>query len=286
MRAKVDGAQLLDRLLPELDVFVMCSSTGAFLAQPGQANYAAANAGLDAVAQNRRLRGARALSIEWGIWQDTGLVKGDAGERNVSELARQGVGAFTPEQGRSLFAWLTRTAARSAAVLPVDWPVFAAARSGRRAGLFADVFASLSAGGRSTSILAQALAEAQPAKRRQILESTVRDAVTQVLKISPSRLDSRKALGEMGLNSLMAMELRNRLEAALGRSLSATLAWNYPTVDALVQHLAAPSSRRRPWRPLQDAESDVPASLHDRRTELSDDDAALALRSRVVTAPG
>ena len=57
-------------------------------------------------------------------------------------------------------------------------------------------------------------------------------------KITPSRLDPRKALGAMGLSSLMAMELRNRLEAALGRPLSATLAWNYPTIEALVAHLA------------------------------------------------
>ena len=100
--------------------------------------------------------------------------------------------------------------------------------------------------------LAAPLAQADPAKRRQILESMVRDAVTHVLKISPSRLDPRKALGEMGLNSLMAMELRNRLETALGRSLSATLAWNYPTVDALVQHLArrrATSRSRQPQYP-------------------------------------
>ena len=82
------------------------------------------------------------------------------------------------------------------------------------------------------------LAAAGLAERRQLLDGVVRDAVGAVLKITPSRLDPRKALGTMGLNSLMAMELRNRLEVALGRPLSATLAWNYPTVEALVAHLA------------------------------------------------
>ena len=82
------------------------------------------------------------------------------------------------------------------------------------------------------------LAAAGLAERRQLLDGVVRDAVGTVLKITPSRLDPRKALGTMGLNSLMAMELRNRLEMALGRPLSATLAWNYPTVEAIVAHLA------------------------------------------------
>ena len=66
----------------------------------------------------------------------------------------------------------------------------------------------------------------------------VRSAVGHVLKIASSRLDPRKSLGNMGLNSLMAIELRNRIETALGRPLSATLAWNYPTIEAIVAYLA------------------------------------------------
>ena len=83
------------------------------------------------------------------------------------------------------------------------------------------------------------LEAAGPVERRQILESITRSAVGHVLKIAPSRLDGRKSLGNMGLNSLMAIELRNRLETALGRPLSATLAWNYPTIEAIVGFLAA-----------------------------------------------
>ena len=76
------------------------------------------------------------------------------------------------------------------------------------------------------------------AERRELVDRVVRTAIATVLKIAPSRFDSRKALGAMGLTSLMAIELRNRLEADLSRPLSATLAWNYPTIEAMVTHLA------------------------------------------------
>jgi acyl carrier protein len=110
----------------------------------------------------------------------------------------------------------------------------------------------------------------------------VRDTLGRVLKIAPSRLDPRKALGAMGLNSLMAMELRNRLEAALERPLSATLAWNYPTIEALVEYLAhdgrdvSMNTAELPESPADDT-SEAVMDLSD----LSDDDAVLALRSRI-----
>jgi myxalamid-type polyketide synthase MxaE and MxaD len=234
---------------------------------------------MDAVAENRRLQRKHALSIQWGIWQDIGLVKGEAGERNVSELARHGVRAFTPEQGAALFTGLIRTPHPSAAVLPIDWSTFLKTRGGRRRGLFDDVFVQAAADGRDAPGTATSLAQADPAKRRQALQSIVRDAVTQVLKIPPSRVDPRKALGEMGLNSLLAMELRNRLELALSRPLSATLAWNYPTVEALVQHLAG--DQPQPSSAVPD-DGAAPGGAEALRSvnELSDEEAALALRSR------
>ena len=101
----------------------------------------------------------------------------------------------------------------------------------------------------------------------------VKDAVARVLKIAPGRLDPRKPLGNMGLNSLMAMELRNRLEIALDRPLSATLAWNYPTIEILVDHLAgdAPQRSSLPVEPPQ-ADGDLLQSLVE-LTALSDAEA-------------
>src|SRR5262249_454730 len=136
---KFRGAQHLERLLPDLDLFVMVSSVSGFMPQPGQANYAAANAGLDAIAQARRARGLPALSLGWGVWENTGLVKGEVGQRNVTELVRQGIGTLSPDDGTKLFAWLCGRRDPYVAVLPIDWAKFRRARAGRDLPLLRDI---------------------------------------------------------------------------------------------------------------------------------------------------
>lgn len=279
LRPKLQGARWLDQLLPDLDLFVTFSSTGAVFAQAGQANYAAANAGLDALAQDRRARGLPALSIGWGVWAGTGLVQDDAGAQNVAQMERQGIRAFEPAQGAALFPWLCQRREAHLIVVPLEWAALAKARAGRSAPLCRDLLAALPAASIATTGLAEQLSTAAPAERRRLLEGLVKEAVGAVLRIAPARLDPRRALGSMGLNSLMAMELRNRLEAATGRSLSATLAWNYPTVEALAAHLAggdAAAPVAAPTPPAQDAlppQQAVPVVA-----ALSDEDALLALR--------
>jgi phthiocerol/phenolphthiocerol synthesis type-I polyketide synthase B len=281
---KLNAALHLDRLLPELDLYVLVSSTGAWLAQPGQANYAAANAGLDALAQARRARGQPTLSIGWGVWRDTGLVNNVAGATHVAEMARQGIASFTPEQGRTLFGWLCAQAAARGlthvAVLPIDWNAHARARGGRIPGWLRARTTSEQSLGASGASIGERLTTASADQRLRLLESIVRDAVGQVLKLNPSRIDARKTLGSMGLSSLLAMELRNRLEAALQRPLSATLAWNHPTVEALAAHLAqdaagAPSSAETSAPAAAAVAVDLAAVA-----DLSDEEAALALRTR------
>ena len=281
LRPKLRGAQLLDKLLPDLDVFVMFSSIGAFLAQPGQANYAAANAGLDALAFDRHLRGLPAVSIGWGVWEGTGLVDSASGQGNVAELARQGIQAFPPAQGLTFFDGLSGRSDPLVAVLPIDWSVFGASRSGRVQPLYRD----LAGGGRvdESGGVRERVRAAGPAERRLILQDLVRDVVGKVLKVAPSRIDPRKAMGDMGLSSLMAMELRNRLESALGRPLSATLAWNYPTVEALSDYLADADPATPSRSAQQPAAAGPPADdLSDQFSAvsvLSNEDAMLALRA-------
>jgi phthiocerol/phenolphthiocerol synthesis type-I polyketide synthase B len=278
---KLRGAQNLDRLLPDLDLFVLISSTGAFLAQAGQANYATANAGLDALAHDRRARGLPALSIAWGVWDNTGLVKGEAGQRNVTELARQGVHPFSPERGTRLFAWLCDCTKPHVAVLPINWDTFRRARAGRDYPIFRRALAGSPEVNAAEPELSVRLALAGLVERRQMLDRVVREAVGAVLKIAPSRVDPRKVLGAMGLTSLMAIELRNRLEGALKRPLSATLAWNYPTVEALVVQLA--SADRVATSVVASAKSQQPLSELTECivevAEISDEQAVAALRA-------
>lgn len=229
---KLRGAQHLDRLLPDLDLFALMSSQASFVPQTGQANYAAANAGLDALAHDRRSRGLPAISIAWGAWRDSGIMKGSSGALKLAEIGSQGMGSMPPAQAADLFTVLCASRESSLAVLPIDWAVFKQARVARSYPIFADNLAAAAA--RTNDQVAIA---SSPGGDN--LDQTVRKAVSAVLKISLSRLDPRKPLGTMGLTSLMAIELRNILEGALKRPLSATLAWNHPTIEALVEFLGA-----------------------------------------------
>ncbi len=279
MHAKLRGARLLDRLLPNLDLFVLLSSISAFLPHPGVANYAASNAGLDALAQDRRARGLPGLSIQWGPWQNTGLALGEAAEHAVAEMARHGVQAIPPERGAMLFSWLCGRPVATAAVMPTDWTGFRRARAGRLGSLFRDIAADVPEATKGQSALLSEFEQAGPAERRQALERVVKHVVGRVLKIAPARLDPHKTFGNMGLGSLMAIELRNHLETALGRPLSATLALNYPTIDALVSHLAVDEPSPAPDDPVvvsSDTGENLMASLN-RVVALSDESAMLAL---------
>ncbi|KQU73853.1 MULTISPECIES: type I polyketide synthase [unclassified Rhizobacter] len=271
---KLQGAWNLHRALPDLDRLVFFSSMAALMPQAGQASYAAANAFLDALARERRAQGRHAQSIGWGVWSQTGVMRGDGGRRQLDELQRQGIGGFAPSQALALLGDALRQDVPHLLVMPVDW------RTMRR-----------SLGARDVALLRELLADANepvadapltdssdPAERRRALDRAVRDVVGRVLKLTPSKIDARKPLGTMGLTSLMALELRNRLEPLHGKPLSATLAWNYPTVDALVAFLsgdhepaAAPAAVPAP---------EAVAPVLDSVADLSDDDAARLLRKR------
>jgi myxalamid-type polyketide synthase MxaE and MxaD len=184
------------------------------------------------------------------------------------------VQGFAAHEGVALLQALAgRTDTASITVVPIDWSQLMAARRGRDVSLFA---MRAPASATSPAETAERLAHATPHERRAWMEPIVRDAVAQVLKLSAARIDMRKPFGSMGLNSLLAMELRNRLEAALGRPLSATLAFNYPTIDALVGFLCGEQpAAAAPARPSSAA---AVVAAHEEIANLSDDEAALLLR--------
>jgi myxalamid-type polyketide synthase MxaE and MxaD len=220
------------------------------------------------------------LSIQWGPWRSTGLFSGDAAERNADELDRQGIHGFSPEEGVHVFTAIHGSDAPVVTVMPVDLAALRSARSGRDLNMFEGRWPVLSNAPAGEGGLGQLLAQAStPADRRMILIPLVKEIVGGVLKLAPSRLDTRRALGTMGLTSLMAMELRNRLEALAGRPLSATVAWNYPTIDALVGFLAQEAPSGVPPAPLPDAAAAIVEAVAP-TAEMTDDDVADLLRRK------
>ncbi|NES13758.1 MULTISPECIES: type I polyketide synthase [Micromonospora] len=239
---KVDGAWHLHRatLDRELDFFVLFSSAAALLGSPGQANYATANAFLDALAHHRRAQGRVALSINWGPWSEAGLAaRPDRG----GQFAGQGIASIHPRDGIEALDRLVRTPTAQAGVLPLEHDRLRAAAA---AGLVPALLATLVAGDagaggdrhRSGEVRRGLLAVEPGRRRRTLLTRHVCAEVARVLKVDPARVDVTAPLADLGFDSLMSLELRKRLEVSLDVELSATLAWQYPTIDSLVPFLA------------------------------------------------
>jgi NAD(P)-dependent dehydrogenase (short-subunit alcohol dehydrogenase family)/acyl carrier protein len=272
---KLRGAQVLDRLLPDLDCFILFSSMTTVLPQTGIAAYAAANAGLEGLALDRSARGLSAVAIVWGQWQ-AGMLADDVGQSVIAEQARRGVGSFTTERGANILSWAAARPHPLMAVAPIDWQVYSKARAGRNEPLLKELK-------RTTVDAAAGSAISTEPHGVEVVFAFVQSAVAKTLQFSIDEIDPNKEFGALGLTSLLALELRNRLERALGRRLPATLAWNFPTVATLAAHLSG--TDKPPLRPTKD---ELPPATNTLAiaakvaavAALSDDDALLALRRR------
>jgi acyl transferase domain-containing protein/NADPH:quinone reductase-like Zn-dependent oxidoreductase/acyl carrier protein len=221
-----------------LDFFVLFSSIASVLGSVGQGNYAAANAYLDGLAHFRQAHGLPALSINWGPWSEVGMFAALSEHDRQRHLA-QGMQPILPAQGLQVLTQLLQQDVAQVIVLPIDW---------RKYDLRAPLFTEIARGLRtiettkppSPVIDVPAKLQAAPAnQRRSRLLAHVREQAIKVLGLTPSHtIDPRQPLREMGLDSLMAVELRNALGASLKCSLPATLLFDYPTLDALVDFLA------------------------------------------------
>ena len=272
---KLRGAQVLDRLLPDLDCFVLFSSTTTVLPQTGIAAYVAANAGLEGLALDRRARGLPAVAIAWGQWR-AGMLADNPGQAIIAEQAQRGVSSFTTERGADLFSWAAAQPHPVIAIAPIDWQAYGKARAGRNEPLLKEL---------KRPVVDSALGGHAPAGPQAVEDvfAVVRESVARTMQFSIDEIDPTKEFGAMGLTSLLALELRNRLERALGRPLSATLAWNYPTVATLSAHLSGadkPNPRPIKNEPVPAKNPEALAAKVAAMAELSDADALLALRRR------
>ncbi|MBN6037254.1 SDR family NAD(P)-dependent oxidoreductase [Amycolatopsis sp. 195334CR] len=237
LRPKVDAAWNLHELTGDLSAFVVFSSAAGVFGAAGQANYAAANAFLDALAERRRAEGLPGVSLAWGAWAETGMLAGADGDR----LARSGMPPVDPELGVALFD--AALACESAVVLPVrlDLPVLRAQAEvpPLLRGLIRTRSRRSVAGSPTAASLIERLSGMNTTGRTETLLELVRGAVAAVLGHADSAaVDPSRPFKELGFDSLTAVELRNRLGSVTGLRLPATLIFDYPTAAVLAAHLA------------------------------------------------
>ncbi|WP_250846198.1 type I polyketide synthase, partial [Streptomyces violaceusniger] len=253
LRAKADAALALDELTRELDLsaFVLFSSTSGTVGAAGQANYAAANAFLDALAQRRHAEGLPATSIAWGPWAAGGMAADEALEQR---MRRAGMPPMDADLAIDALQRALDLGDAAVTVADVDWDRFATGfTAGRPSPLLADLPEVRQAATRGTatatgetapvetaSALARRLLGLPEAERHRALLDLVRTHVAEVLgHADVSDISAERAFREIGFDSLTAVELRNGLGAATDLRLPATLIYDYPTPLALADHLFA-----------------------------------------------
>lgn len=256
MRAKVFGAWNLHTLTHSraLDFFVMFSTGASLIGSAGQGNHAAANMFMDMLAHHRRAQGLPALSINWGAWSEIGTV---IRHQQSERFTIGGKSVITPQQGLKIFARLLRDTPPQIGVLPVNWSeAFEQMGERKSSPFFSELLREVkpqrglkiddrgskladreSSGKPQASFLSQ-LNAAPKSQRWSLLQAFVREQSLKVLGLDLSRAISlQRPLTELGLDSLMAVELRNALGKGVEQTLPATLLFDHPTIEALVNHL-------------------------------------------------
>ena len=242
LRPKVIGGWLLHRLFEDapLDFFILFSSAAAFLSSPLLGSYAAANVFLDALAHYRFGRGQTALSINWGFWDEVGIavryLEGSGGK-----LRPRGMGSFTPAQALAAFELLLSHTSPQVAVMPISWPQWSrfypsSSQSPMLSHLVskevhAPTKASATKGRRG--FIKDRLAEVDDGERQQLLATYLTEQVAQVLRLPASRLSRQQPLNKLGLDSLMAVELKNRIEIETGVVVPVVKFLRGPSIDQL-----------------------------------------------------
>ncbi|MGA4838168.1 beta-ketoacyl reductase [Streptomyces sp. G45] len=224
LRPKLTGGWLLHRLFAHapLEFFVLFGSVGSVIASAGQANYAAANAFLDALAQHRRSRRLPALSIGWGPWS-VGMVE----QLNLEQTyARRGIDLITPEAGTRVLGRLIGQRPAHVVAITADWTT---ARSTAPAGQLPPMFAELgvaetegpgAADAADADAVLAALRAAPEADRLGLLAAQLHAVAALVLKLDPAEFDDEENLSDLGIDSLMAVEVKHRIEATLRAEVS------------------------------------------------------------------
>jgi myxalamid-type polyketide synthase MxaE and MxaD len=206
-----------------LDWFVLYSSAAALLGAPGQANHAAANAFLDALAHARHGLGLPALSINWGPWAAHGAIVDD----RLAFLEQRGWAPITAAQAFQALETFLANRTPQAAMFQLDFHAWQRYYPDAAHSRF---LARLNGLPHSPAVKVRS-------RTAQETQSFLVEQAADVLRCPLTAIDPTRPLREFGLDSLRALELRNRIQAALGIHLPATIMWRYPVISALSRHI-------------------------------------------------
>ena len=263
---KADAAWNLHELTREKDLsaFVLFSSVAGTLGGPGQANYAAANVFLDALAHKRRAEGLPASSIAWGLWEREGGMTSHLSETDLERMRRGGIEAISDERGLGLLdAALAADRAWALAASFDPTSLRAQASTGVLSPILRGLVRTPQRRGEASGSLAAKLATLPEAERDEYLIELVRREAAAVLgHSSVQEVEPGRAFKEMGFDSLAAVELRNRLSAISGLRLPATVVFDHPSPVALAGRVLATATGAAPSRPTAGARaSEEPVAI-------------------------
>ncbi|NEQ47700.1 MAG: SDR family NAD(P)-dependent oxidoreductase [Leptolyngbya sp. SIOISBB] len=274
---KAYGAWHLHELTQDqpLEFFVLFSSAASLLGSPGQGSHVAANAFLDALAHHRQALGLPSLSINWGAWSGIGA----AAQRQVDQqMQTRGIEAIAPDQGIQILSQLlAQPSEAQVGVVPIRWAQFL--RQGWSDAFF-ERFQPSTPAVQPTADWRVRLQDLPPPQRLSFLTTALQQEVAQVLGRAASQLpDPQLGFFDLGLDSLMAVELKNRLEGQLGTTVSSTAIFEHPTIAALAQHLAT-VLLPEPLPPPSRGEPELP-----RRSEVAKRGSPLPISANAPSSP-
>ena len=239
LQPKITGAWNLHLATQKqpLDWFVCFSSIVSVFGAAGQSNYAAANAFMDNLMSYRRNLGLPGLSINWSIWGEVGMAtRLTFGQQE--KLSQQGLSAIAPQPGlKVLKQLLQQQATPQTIVFPVDWTAFLRQQPDNP--FFERLQPQTETKPALTSSFLQQLASVPKDKQHHTLQSHIRGQIAKVLGYSdPEDIDTQEKFADLGMDSLMAVEFKNSLQASLGDAVSLTAAFDYPNVELLTDYIA------------------------------------------------
>lgn len=282
MKPKVEGTWYLHKLTKDLplDFFACFSSIASLLGSPGQGNYAAANAFLDSFAHHCRAMGLPGLSINWGPWAESGM----AARMGSQHLSKQGIARITSEKGLEIFTELLSGHQAQVGVFSINWAVFQQQIPVGARIPELEAFVTVPNGGETQLVRGKILQQLESAPielRRELLTNYVRSQVAKILNLkTPELIGLRERFFDLGIDSLMAIELKNIFESSLGCSVRSTVLFDYPTLETLVNYLiedVLSIDFELTSTPLRNSEEELSASL----SEMAQDELALLLSEKL-----